>query len=106
MDWNVILAQVLTVLILSVVPALAILVGRLIVSAIQNSKNTADDRLASLAVAWAEDYFGEGKGKEKLDAATARVVGLSGGLITMDQADILVRGAYQGLMGELSKLKN
>jgi hypothetical protein len=100
--WIAILVPVVT----AVVPILAGLLGKLIVQLISNSKTQADDRLAAIAVAWAEDYFGKGKGSEKLGQAAQKLSELTKGAITGDQAETQVRAAYQKLMGELSGLKN
>jgi hypothetical protein len=100
--WIAILVPVVT----AVVPILAGLLGKLIVQLISNSKTQADDRLAAIAVAYAEDFFGSGKGNEKLAGAAQKLSELTKGAITGDQAETQVRAAYQKLMGELSGLKN
>lgn len=81
-------------------------IGRLITQAIKNSKNTADDRLAAIAVAWIEDKMGAGKGEQKLRAAAERIVQLSKNKLTFVQAEELARAAYQSTYGELKNLKN
>lgn len=107
-DWGSLIAQLLIAIVTVVAPVLATLLGNLILKGVKNSQTKIDDRLAGLAVAWAEDNLGSdtGKGKEKLDMAIEKLFELGKGKISRSQAELLVRAAYQNLMGGLSPLKN
>lgn len=100
--WVQILVSIITVL----TPVLMGLLGMLIVKLIRTTPTQVDDRLAGIAVAWAEDFFGKGKGNEKLKAASQKLSELSKGRISEMEAETQVRAAYQRFMGELSGLKN
>jgi len=97
--------EIVVAIIVTLVPVIIGLLGTLLVQAIKNSKTQVDDRLAAIAVAWAEDYFGKGKGMLKLKEAGEKLSSLSKGRINPEQAEIHVRAAYQKLMGALSPLK-
>lgn len=85
---------------------LAIQIGKLVVAAVKKSESQLDDKIAAWCVAWAEDKLGSGKGEEKLDEACDKIEELTKGRIKHDQAEVLIRAAYQGLYGELKQLKN
>jgi len=73
---------------------------------IRESNTKLDDYLAGLAVRWAEDKFGSGKGQEKLDAAKEWLIKSSKSKISDEQAEALVRAAYQSVFGNIGRLKN
>lgn len=98
--------QALVLLVVTLLPALFGLLGGWLVKLIKQSQTTLDDRLAAMAVAWAEDKLGAGKGGEKLEIAIEKLSELSGGRIKYEQAELLIRSAYQSLMGSLAPLKN
>lgn len=83
-------------------------VGTLTTKKIKESDSRLDDRLAALAVAWVEDKFGPdtGTGREKREAAIDWLVEKSKGRLGYEDAEKLVRAAYQGLFGSLDPLKN
>jgi Tfp pilus assembly protein PilV len=91
--------------IVNLVPIVIGLLGLLIVQAIKNSKTQSDDRLAAIAVSWAEDFYGAGSGNKKLKAASDKLSELTKGKVSPEQAEIHVRAAYQKLMGALAPLK-
>jgi hypothetical protein len=116
MEWlnNVLVQQAVTWAIPLLIPIvttasawLAIQIGKLIVAAVKKSQTQLDDKAAAWCVAWAEDKFiGSDKGHEKLNAACDKIEQLTGGRIKGEQAEVIIRAAYQGLYGELKKLKN
>ena len=106
MDFKELLSQSVIAVLLVVIPYLGTLAGALLNNWIKGTKTTLDDRLAGLAVKWAEDSIGKGKGEFKLHQATSKLVDLSGGRIEKSQAELLVRSAYQNIYGQLSPLKN
>jgi hypothetical protein len=99
---NSVLAQVIVMLIVTVIPVVAAYIVRLLVQHIRNSQSQTDDRLAAIAVAWAEDQLNKG---DKLDGAARKLVDLSKGRIKFDDARTLVAATYQNVLGELAPLK-
>jgi len=111
--WSGVMGQIggallvsLTPVLITVVTAAAALAGKWIVGQIKKSETQADDKLAAWCVAWAEDKLGSGKGEEKLQAACDKIESLTKGKVKGEQAEMLIRAAYQGLYGELKQLKN
>jgi hypothetical protein len=86
--------------------AVAGILGQWILKMIKNTQTQMDDRLAALAVAWAEDFMGGGKGEEKLDMACQKLEELTGGRIKAADAETIIRATYQRLFGVLKPLKN
>ena len=106
MDWmQALIATAITAVTAFLVPILRKL-GQLISAKIKQSETPVDDYLAGLAVKWAEDKLGDGKGSQKLNEAITKLIELSQGKIERTQAEALVRSSYQALYGELSQLKN
>lgn len=103
MDINTVISQVIVALLVTVVPLLTAYVVRLLVQYIRNSQSKTDDRLAAIAVAWAEDQLGKG---EKLEGAAKKLTELSKGRIKPEDAKTLVSATYQNVLGELAALKN
>lgn len=111
--WQTILGQLGGVLLQAAIPvivtivvALMSLLGKFILNKIKESQTTLDDRLAAMAVAWAEDNIGGGKGDEKLSAACDKLEEMTKGRIKSDRAETIIRAAYQALYGQLKPLKN
>ena len=105
-ELNKALMDALVALIAAVVPILATLAGNLIMKKIKATQTQADDRLAAVAVSWAEDKIGSGQGALKLNNAVVKLIELSKGRINRENAEVLVRTAYQNLFGALKPLKN
>lgn len=106
MSWlEIVIGAAVAALTALIVPVMRKL-GELLSSKIKESETPVDDYLAGLAVKWAEDKMGDGNGGKKLESAVAKLVELSKGKIKKEQADVLVRGAYQTLFGEIQNLKN
>ena len=101
-DINNTVAQVIVLLIVTIVPILAGYIVRLLVQAIRNSQSQTDDRLAAIAVAWAEDQLGKG---EKLDGAAKKLSDLSKGRIKYEDAKVLIAATYQSAKKEWADLK-
>jgi hypothetical protein len=101
-----ILIPILTAIVTVATPIILGLLAKLLVKYIQSTPNQTDDRLAGMAVSAAEDFFGKGQGNEKLNYAINLVKKLSKGHLKDEEAEALVRSAYQHMMGELSKVKN
>lgn len=117
MEWlnNAVTQQVIAAAVPVLMPVLVAVItwvvalfGKWVVKMIQQSESKLDDRLAAMAVAWAEDQYkpDTGKGVEKLQAACDKLQDLTGGRIKSEQAETLIRAAYQSLMGSLAPLKN
>lgn len=114
--WGTILGQVGGALLTAAVPvlvtvlaAVAALVGKWVVGMIKKSDSQLDDKIAAWCVAWAEDKFSlekGGNGEEKLAEACEKIEELTKGRVKGEQAQVLIRAAYQGLYGELKQLKN
>lgn len=104
LDINKVLTDSIVGIAVIVLPALAALLGKLLVNKIKESKTQVDDRLAAIAVAWAEDQV-EKNGSEKLDAAARKLSELSKGRISYENAKTLSAAMYQRLKGELHALK-
>lgn len=73
---------------------------------IKESDTKLDDYLAGVAVKWAEDKFSGEKGEAKLLEAKEKLIELSKNNLTDEQADALVRAAFQSISGNMSQLKN
>lgn len=93
-------------ILVTVLAALAAILGKWVVGLIKKSQSQLDDKIAAWCVAWAEDKFGSGKGEEKLEEACDKIQELTKGRIKHEQAEVLIRAAYQALYGELKNLKN
>ena len=93
-------------ILVTVLAALGAIIGKWIFGLIKKSQSQLDDKIAAWCVAWAEDKFGAGKGGEKLEEACDKIEELTKGRIKHEQAEVLIRAAYQGLYGELKNLKN
>ena len=102
MDTSNLFAQVIAILVMTLTPILAGYLVRLLVQYIRNSQSQTDDRLAAIAVAWAEDQLGKA---EKLDGAAQKLSDLSKGRIKFQDAKVLVAATYQNVLGELAPLK-
>lgn len=103
---NEVLANTIVGLLVIIVPALAALLVKLLVNYIKKSNTQVDDRLAAIAVAWVEDQMSDRKGEEKLEGAAKKLVELSKGKITIEQARILAAATFQKMKAELNELKN
>jgi hypothetical protein len=101
-DLNNIIAQVIVLLIVTLAPVLLGYLVRLLVQMIRNSQSQTDDRLAAIAVAWAEDQLGK---NQKLEGAAKKLSELSKGRIKYEDAKTLVAATYQNVLGELKPLK-
>lgn len=100
------LIQAAVPLVTSITVVLAGMIGAWIVKLIKGTQSQMDDRLAALAVAWAEDAIGSGKGQEKLERACWKLEELTKGRIKAADAEMLIRATYQRLFGTLKPLKN
>lgn len=102
MEWNKILLDILSVVVVALVPYLGILAGKLINAVIKSIKAPGIRALAYDAVFWALDKFGiDGDGGKKLDAAVAFLVKKTG--ISAERAEVLIRSAYQQALAQIPK---
>lgn len=102
-DWSSVIAQVIVGLLLVILPVLGGLAAKLITKKIKESDNKIDDRLAAIAVAWAEDRLGKG---EKLQGAAKKLLELTKGKISANDAETVIAATYQRIKGEIAPLKN
>ena len=79
---------------------------KLVGKKIKESDTKVDDYLLGIAVKFAEDKIGPGKGDEKLAAACGYLESVTKGRLKAAVTEPLVRAKYQEIFGELSKLKN
>jgi len=76
-------------------PIIGALAGKLLHRWIAASNTQMDDRAAAVIVAWVEDQYKGGKGEIKRDAATKKLVEWSKGRLKKEDAEGLVRAAFQ-----------
>lgn len=78
----------------------------LLAAKVKESDTKIDDYLLGVAVKFAEDKLGPGKGEEKLHEACDYIEEVTKGRLKSDVIEPLVRAKYQEIFGALSKLKN
>ena len=104
MDWHTLIVNTVVAILGIVIPSLGVLLGKLLVHAIQNSRFGQLNFLAGVAVKWAEDAYSTADGSGKLVAAVDKLADL--GKVDHKTAEALVRSAYQSIFGQLDTLKN
>lgn len=86
---------------LILIPIVLGLVGKVLLNLWEKQTGGKYDRLAAIAVHWAEDQAEKGG---KLDAASQKMVELSGGKLKLDDAKVLVAATYSALTKALDPL--
>jgi len=76
-------------------PAIGLLIGKLLIHFTTNIDNDRVRALAIQAVLWAEDKFGSKEGDKKLDAAIQFVMDKT--KLSYAEAEKIVRAAYQNV---------
>lgn len=111
MEWlnNVIVQQVIAWITPFILGGIVWLIKKgidLLGAKVKESQTKVDDYLLGIAVKFAEDKLGPGKGEDKLDEACCYIEEVTKGRIKADKIEPLVRAKYQEIFGALSKLKN
>ena len=84
-----------SVLFTVMLPIIGALAGKLLHRWIAASNTQMDDRAAAVIVAWVEDRYKGGKGDVKRARATEQLVKWSKGRLKEEDAEGLVRAAFQ-----------
>lgn len=73
---------------------------------VKESETKVDDYLLGVAVKFAEDKFGPGKGEEKLAEACDYIEEVTKGRLKSETIEPMLRAKYQEIFGALKPLKN
>lgn len=105
MDWaNIIsdaLGVVVIMLVVTLIPILGTIIGKIGVAILNSIKNPTIRHLAGDAVQWAEDKWGSEAGDKKLDGAVNYLEAKM--KISHADAEVAIRSAYQNIFKQFPK---